>query len=211
MAKKNSAPAKVYGIDDFIAEMKHPMPYIDTLSRIRLLTGFHKSALMMLRGYLECIMYDDPEDDSTNESKRLYSHWNFLLVAIECLIEGKDIPEYYIDTLTPSWEHGFDPLDLPYTKYKSSLRAQALVRFYTRKRVFKKEGKLYEHYNNVLKARYRQGKAIAKQDRSRYIQDHEMCGKILKSMNDRKVFSLWQDDRNLLKKNPDFRDYYDSE
>ena len=112
MAKKNSAPVKVYGIDDFINDMKKPMPFIDTISRIHLLTGFNKSALMMLRGHLDCIMEDDPEDDSSKESKRLYSHWIFLIEAIDCLIKGRDIPEYYIDYMTPSWEHGFDPLNL---------------------------------------------------------------------------------------------------
>ena len=56
MAKKNSVPVKVYGIDDFITDMERPMPYIDTLSRIHLLTGFNKSALWLLSQYLDWII-----------------------------------------------------------------------------------------------------------------------------------------------------------
>ncbi len=231
MAKKNSVPVKVYGIDDFITDMERPMPYIDTLSRIHLLTGFNKSALWLLSQYLDWIIdYKDlqsyrmnwitkhgirwggvPEGTLRKVVTPLQRHHVFLVVAIDCLIKGDDIPTIFMRDRIAKWASGFDPLHPFYTKSESSLRAQALVRFYTRERVLKKEGKLYEHYNKVSKARYRRGRAIAKNDRLRYYEDHEMCGKILKSMNDRKAVSQWQDDRNLLKKDPDFMDYYDSE
>jgi len=255
MAKKNSAPVKVYGIDDFITEMKTPMPFINTISRIHLLTGFNKGALIMLRNYLHWIiewdkywvyrrdwitkdgikLIGEPVNDAKDPKKNgrakritpLHMHQLFLIVAIDYLIDGKDIPvEMFTEKPMINGLTIKDPLiDIPelippqfgdselmpfYTE-SARLRAIALVRFYTRERVLKTEGALYKQYNNVSKPNYRHGRAIAKNDRSRYIEDHEMCGKILDSMNDQKAFSQWQDDRNLLKKNPDFMDHYISE
>ena len=239
MAKKNSAPAKVYGIDDFIAEMKHPMPYINTLSRIHLLTGFNKSALILLRNHLAVIMgygkvmvyrkfwitedgiklIGEPVNDAKDPKKNgrvkritpLHMHQLFLIVAIDCLIDGRAIPEPFVNhTLLPEWHYDPDP------KATISIRAEALIRFYLNKRVKYTEGKLYQAYNLVSKSNYRLGgkktvglkDGIAESDRQNYVDDHESCGLELKRLGDIKAIEHWQDDRNHLQKTPRFMDCY---
>ncbi len=52
-------PMQMYGIDDFISEMKLPMPYVDIMARIHYLTGYNKSALILLHQHAEWIVPDD--------------------------------------------------------------------------------------------------------------------------------------------------------
>ena len=64
------------------------------------------------------------------------------------------------------------------------------------------------NYRYVLKSSYRCGDGIAKNDRSRYVRDHEACGAILKKIGSKKAVSYWKDERAMIKRNPKFMDLY---
>lgn len=216
MAKQsNKAPVKAYGIDDFIEEIKRPMAYIDIMARIHLLTGYNKSALILLRKTTHRIMDSDKARDIYNLWIKDRAEWSksevnrmnkmelpdfqyiFYLDALDALITGRDIQDFFLE----------DPIHFRLSAGHSN-RVKALVIFYAKKPIPERGANkpLYDVYNQINEAKYRQGETVAKNKIKAYINDHETCGDILQREGNQKAISHWQEDRKLLKRR--FIDYY---
>jgi hypothetical protein len=226
MAKiKEKVPMKAYGIDDFISEMQRPMTYIDIMARIHLLTGYNKSALILLDQQSEWIVPDGkanqyyldwikplPKKIPKDQVERISSvkgrefQYIFFIEAMDALINGRDIEDFFLrDDL-----RRISTAMIEGHKDQASNRASALVHFYEGKKPeAKSNSKLAKAYNKISQASYRQGDKIGKSDIGRYVNDHETCGAILKKRGSKKAIDHWTDERSMIKRKPKFMDRYD--
>jgi len=126
----------------------------------------------------------------------------FYMDAMDALINGRDIQDFFLA----------DHVRMVRIYQKSdshSHRVSALISFYSRKKPdAKSNSPLMRNYRYVLKSSYRCGDGIAKNDRSRYVRDHEACGVILYKIGSEKALSYWKDERAMIKRNPKFMDLY---
>lgn len=169
-------PHRPYSISDFIEEMKSPMPFIDIVSRVHLLTGFNKSALIMLRRHCGEILgyrlwekidvhYSSSKLKEVKIGKKTFMvntiempkhHHTFLIDFLDALIVGRDVDPFFT---------GIDPDD--YDKHvfgesKLTIRQIALICRYNGRNVTKRDAakiareyghkgstKLYDEYRNT--------------------------------------------------------------
>jgi len=162
--KKDTA-LRPYSLADFIEEMKSPMPYIDIVSRVHLLTGFNKSAVIILRRYIGKILgyriwkktdihYNDtsPKLIEAKIGKKTYMvhsfeppkhHQTFLIDFLESLIIGRDVDNYFT---------GIDPDDYDkhvFSEAKLTLNQIALICRYNGREVTKKSAaKVAQEYGH---------------------------------------------------------------
>jgi hypothetical protein len=219
-------PMQMYGIDDFISEMKDPMPYVDIMARIHYLTGYNKSALIMLHQHAEWIVPDGkasqyyldwikplPKRIPKEQEERISSvkaeefQYIFFMDAMDALINGRDIQDFFLrDDI-----RRISTTLIKSNQNQASHRATALVHFYLNKVPdVKSTDPLMKKYNFFqAHDRYRLGDDIGKNDIARYVRDHETCGVILQKIGNQKAIDFWKAERAMIKRKPKFMDRYD--